>query len=92
MKTKRIGKNAITAGGEPSVSYGAKPTDDEVVRINISLRGNPARWYREWKSRGLVKSTSDAVIQAFRLYQERLTEFDLKQAQLENLKRTSTDG
>ena len=60
---------------------------DDEQRINITLRGEPARWVKIWKARGLVTSCSDATIQAFKLYQERLTEFDLKEAQVENLKK-----
>jgi len=70
-----------------------KPTPDEILRVNVTLRGNDIpRWFREWKRRGLVKSCSDAIVQAFRLYQERLTEFDLKKAQLENLQKHSDEG
>jgi hypothetical protein len=66
---------------------------DDEQRINITLRGEPARWVKMWKARGLVTSCSDAIIQAFRLFQERLTEFDLRKAQVENLqKRPADDG
>jgi hypothetical protein len=69
------------------------PHRDEILRINVTLRGSDIpRWYREWKARGLVKSCTDAIAQAFRLYQERLTEFDLKKGQVENLRKTTDEG
>ena len=54
----------------------------DTLRINIKLEGEPARWFWEWRERGLVKSSVDAVLQAFRLYQERLIEFDRKREKL----------
>jgi hypothetical protein len=70
-----------------------KPTPDEILRINVTLRGTDIpRWFRDWKRRGLVKSCSDAIAQSFRLYQERLTEFDLKKAQVKNLQKTTDEG
>ena len=64
----------------------------ETLRINVTLWGfDIPRWFAEWRRRGLVKSTSDAIIQAFRLYQERLVELDIKEAQLKNLRRNSEE-
>ena len=51
------------------------------TRLNFILTGDPALWLAEWKDRGLVKSNSDAVRQAFRLFHEKLTETDLKSMQ-----------
>lgn len=59
--------------------------DEDKVRINITLRGEPAQWLRGWKRRGLVTSCSDAVIQAFRLFEERVIERDLRKAELDRL-------
>jgi len=72
----------------------------DVLRINVTIRGSDIpRWYRDWRHRGLVKSTSDAIVQAFRAFHEKLVELDLKQAQLDNLRnrkqescRDPTDG
>lgn len=86
MKTESIKKSfrgAIQTNAPPG----------ETLRINVTLRGNDVpRWYRDWRRRGLVKSCSDAIVQAFRLYQEHLLEQDLKAAQLKNLSRASEDG
>ena len=49
--------------------------------------GEPAVWLKEWKRRGLVTSYTDAIIQALRTFNERLTEQDLKSAQLGNIQR-----
>lgn len=57
------------------------------IRINTSITGEPAKWLCEWKRRGLVTSNTDAVIQAFRIFQERITEHDLKSIQVENLRK-----
>jgi len=40
----------------------------------------------EWKRRGLVTSYSDAILQALRLFNEKITEQDLKIAQLSKIK------
>lgn len=55
------------------------------IRINTSLRGEPAEWLLEWKTRGLVTSNTDALLQAFRAFHEKITEQDLRQAQLRTL-------
>ena len=56
------------------------------IRVNMIVEGEPAEWLQEWKSRGLVTSYTDAVIQALRALQVRITEEDLKIAQLRNLR------
>ncbi len=50
------------------------------------VEGEPAEWLKEWKQRGLVTSYTDAVIQALRVYNEKITEQDLKLVQLRNIK------
>lgn len=91
MKAEK--KEVIMAESKPRASHRIKPTPDEILRVNVTIRGGDIpRWFREWKRRGLVKSCSDAIAQSFRLYQERLTEFDLRRAQLENLQKRSTDN
>jgi len=57
------------------------------IRINTVIVGEPAIWLNEWKRRGLVTSYTDAIIQALRTFNERLTEQDLKSAQLGNMQR-----
>jgi hypothetical protein len=57
------------------------------IRINTVVIGEPARWLIEWKRRGLVTSYTDAIIQALRTFNEKLTEQDLKSAQLGNIQR-----
>ena len=64
-----------------------KATDDPKIRINTIVMGEPAIWLNEWKRRGLVTSYTDAIIQALRVFNERLTEQDIKSAQLGNMQR-----
>jgi hypothetical protein len=54
----------------------------------MTVEGEPAAWLNEWKKRGLVTSYTDAVIQALRALNEKVTEQDLKSAQLGNIQRT----
>ncbi len=56
------------------------------IKINTTLTGDPAIWYYEWKRRDIVKSTPDALLQAFQTFQKKLTEFELKRAQAETEK------
>ena len=56
------------------------------VRINTVISGEPALWLKEWKHRGLITSYTDAVIQALRALNEKVTEQDLKSAQLGNIR------
>lgn len=58
------------------------------VRINMVVEGEPAIWLNEWKRRGLVTSYTDAVVQALRALKEKVTEQDLKSAQLGNIRGT----
>jgi len=55
------------------------------LRVNVCLQGEPAEWYQNWKARGFVGSVKDAVLMAFQAFQEKLTEQDLKRAQLKTL-------
>jgi len=57
----------------------------------MTVEGEPAAWLNEWKKRGLVTSYTDAVIQALRTLNEKVTEQDLKSAQLGNIKRTEEE-
>lgn len=56
------------------------------IRINMLVEGEPAEWLFDWRSRGLVTSYTDAVIQALRAFNEKVTEQDLKLEQLKNIK------
>ena len=60
----------------------------ESVRINTIIAGEPAKWLNAWKRRGLITSYTDAVIQALRALNEKVTEQDLKSAQLGNIRQT----
>lgn len=62
------------------------PSKGAKIRINTTVTGEPAKWLNEWKRRGLVTSYTDAVIQALRAFNERITEQDLKSAQLGNIR------
>jgi hypothetical protein len=65
----------------------ATENSDHKIRINTIVVGEPARWLNEWKRRGLVTTYTDAIIQALRTFNEKITEQDLKTAQLGNIQR-----
>jgi len=65
-----------------------KSEEKSRVRINMMVEGEPAEWLDAWKRRGLVTSYTDAVIQSLRAFNEKVTEQDLKEAQLVNIQRT----
>jgi len=52
----------------------------------MKLEGEPAEFLEELKRRGLITSYTDGVIQALRLYSEKIVEQDLKLIQLKNMK------
>jgi len=52
-------------------------TQRTYVRINITLEGEPAEWFYEWKRRGPVVSTKDA----FQAFESKVNEQDLKRSQ-----------
>lgn len=54
---------------------------DETLYVKCVLRGEPAKIVRELKSRGLVKSVREAVVQGLLLLYEKTAERDLKRAQ-----------
>ena len=61
------------------------------IRINMIVDGEPAKWLNDWKHRGLITSYTDAVIQALRALNDKVTEQDLKSAQLGNIKRVEEE-
>jgi len=65
---------------------------DSSIRVNITLRGEPAQWLLEWKRRGLVKSNRDAVVQAFRAMHDGIIKKDLDEARLKTLTRADYEG
>jgi len=52
----------------------------------MMVEGEPAAWLNEWKRRGLITSYTDAVVQALRALNEKVTEQDLKSVQLGNMR------
>jgi len=62
-----------------------KDCEEQRVRINTIIEGEPAKWLGEWKQRGLIISYTDGIIQALKLYNEKQTEQDLKKAQIATL-------
>jgi len=52
------------------------------IWINFPIGGEIAEIYFHLKERGIVHSTRDAFTQGLRCLQERVTELDLKRAQL----------
>jgi len=68
-----------------------KKANEKRIRINMTLEGEPANWLNEWKQRGLVTSYTDAVIQALRALNEKVTEQDLKSAQLGNIRKAEEE-
>ena len=69
-----------------------KNRNDLTIRIKTIVNGEPAVWLSEWKRRGLVTSYTDAIIQALRAFNERITEQDLKSTQLDNTRRNEENG
>jgi len=65
-------------------------SNNQKIRINTVIIGEPAFWLNEWKRRGLVTSYTDAIIQALRVFNEKITEQDLKAAQLRNIERADS--
>ena len=59
--------------------------NSQKIRINTVIMGEPAALLNEWTRRGLVTSYTDAIIQALRVFNEKVTEQDLKSAQLRNI-------
>jgi hypothetical protein len=57
----------------------------------MTVEGEPAEWLNEWKERGLVTSYTDAVLQSLRVFNEKITEQDLKSVQLENMTNIGKD-
>ena len=55
---------------------------EESIRLNLTLKGEPAKWLKTWKRRGLVNSNRDAVVQSFRLYYDLIRKSDLEEAQI----------
>lgn len=60
--------------------------NDQRIRINTIINGEPAKWLSEWKQRGLITSYTDGIVQALKIYNEKQLEQDLKSAQLANLR------
>jgi len=52
----------------------------------MKVEGEPAAWLVEWKERGLIISYTDAIVQALRTFNEKITEQDLKSVQLNNMR------
>ena len=59
---------------------------DAKIRINTTVTGEPAKWLNEWKRGGLVTSYTDAIIQSLSGFDEKVTEQNLKSAQLHNIR------
>lgn len=65
---------------------GVLKTSRKRVRINMVIEGEPAKWLEDWKRRGLVTSYTDAVLQSIRVFNEKITEQDLKITRLKNMR------
>jgi len=52
------------------------------IRINTIITGDPATWLLSWKKRGLVRSNSDAIRQAFAVYNEIIVDRDRRAQQI----------
>jgi len=64
-----------------------EPGKPRRVWVNFPLSGEVAEVYLQLKERGIVHSTRDAFVQGLRCLQEKVTELDLKRAQLRASKR-----
>jgi hypothetical protein len=62
-----------------------KDEQEQKIRINTIIDGEPAKWLGEWKQRGLITSYTDGIIQALKIYNEKQIEQDLKKAQIATL-------
>lgn len=61
-------------------------SSNPLIRLNFSLKGDPAKWLVTWKNRGLIVSNHDCVIQAFQVLNQKIVECDLKAARLRTLR------
>lgn len=66
--------------------------NERPVRLNMQVKGEPAKWLNEWKSRGLIINYTDAVYQALRALNEKITEQDLRTTQLSNIRTISEEA
>jgi len=55
------------------------------VRVNISLQGKPMEILLSLKSRGIITSNSDGVVQGLYALHERVIKNDILEAKLKNL-------
>jgi len=55
------------------------------IKINLVLKGKPAQWPLGLRKRRLVTSCRDAVVQFFKVFQEKVVVHDLKEAHLKTL-------
>ena len=62
---------------------------EERVWVNFVLTGEPARIIREAKTRGIAKSTRDAVVQALLCMNDRNLERELRGAQVRAQRRAA---
>lgn len=58
--------------------------ESDEVRINVAIRGEPAKILQILKKRGIVTSMTDAVVQGTWALYEKVVERDIKAAQLKN--------
>ena len=61
------------------------------IRVNMTVKGEPADWILEWQERGLVRSVTDAVRQALILLRERFQTIDEQAIRLRTISESDED-
>jgi len=61
------------------------------IRVNMTVKGEPADWILEWQERGLVRSVTDAVRQALILLRERFQIIDEQAIRLRTISESDED-
>jgi hypothetical protein len=54
--------------------------DESNIRINLVLKGTPSRLLSELRSKGYVRTYSDAIVQGIRLLYDRIIQEELRGA------------
>ena len=67
-------------------------SSQDSVRINVILRGEPAKWLRDLRNRGIINSWHQGIIRALETLHREWVDQEIRTAQLKNLSRASENG
>jgi hypothetical protein len=67
-------------------------TDGPKVRLNLTLRGEPAKWLQELRLRGIIVSWHQGIVLAVEALHRELVNQELRAVQLRNLTSAVEDG